>query len=228
MNPVVRALLQGFNFVRYGRAYFDGVGDYLTLGDSGDWDFGSSDFAVECIMQRFSASGVTERICGQVNSTESGVTESFRLSIQPENTILGSIRSGTTPYSATSSGTITDTGDHHIALARNGNNLNLYIDGTLSGTAKVTGVTCNNSSNKFSIGRLGEYNGNYFKGHMKGIRVTKGEARYTSDFTPPLFFEVDSANVKLCMNFGEIIGATTFIDDTGKTVTTGGNVIIVA
>lgn len=43
----------------------------------------------------------------------------------------------------------------------------------------------NDSPSKMAVGRLGEYNNLYFKGYLQDLRITKGIARYTTDFTPP-------------------------------------------
>jgi len=84
-----------------------------------------------------------------------------------------------------STGTITDTNLHHIALVRYGNTATQYIDGVADGTGDVTGLTLNNSANKWGIGRAGEYASNIFDGWVDEHRFSKGIARWTTNFTPP-------------------------------------------
>jgi len=68
---------------------------------------------------------------------------------------------------------------HHVALTRSGTSLRLFGGGTLyatrenSGTFTVNGIAGQSSS--FI----------YFDGYIDDLRITKGVARYTANFTPP-------------------------------------------
>jgi hypothetical protein len=68
---------------------------------------------------------------------------------------------------------------------RNGNTLYLFLDGVSQGTRDVTGVTVNNSFQKMVIGRMGGYP-QYTNGWIDEFRFSKGIARWTSNFTPPV------------------------------------------
>jgi hypothetical protein len=68
---------------------------------------------------------------------------------------------------------------------RDGNTLRQYINGVQDGTANVTGVTANDSSNQLSIGRLGELTSNNYFGYVSNFRFVNGTAVYTGAFTPP-------------------------------------------
>lgn len=74
---------------------------------------------------------------------------------------------------------------HHVAMVRNGNDLLLFLDGILQGTTDVTGITVNNSTNKFAVGREGEAVIYPYKGWIDEFRFSKGLARWTENFTPP-------------------------------------------
>lgn len=71
----------------------------------------------------------------------------------------------------------------HIALVRGG----IYVDAYINGTRRVR--TINTAS--FSVGTSGvriggsQNNTNYFLGYLDALRITKGVARYTSNFTLP-------------------------------------------
>ena len=75
----------------------------------------------------------------------------------------------------------------HFAVCRNDSTLQWYINGTASGSAHS--VNANSrwdvSSNRFVVGKLGYSSSSYFNGYMSDLRITKGLARYTSDFTAP-------------------------------------------
>ena len=69
----------------------------------------------------------------------------------------------------------------HFAIVRNGSNWTMYRDGVSVATATYSGVT--STTNFFYIGTSGEslY---YFQGYIDELRITKGVARYTGNFTP--------------------------------------------
>ena len=163
---------------------FDGTGDYIDTPDSADFDVGSGDFTVDFWLQRGALGALT--VFGQGNSSLAAASTSMRCRFASDIPVFA-VSSGGTAYT-TSAGATAITADsawHHIAVVRYGNTLTLYLDGVAQGTADVTGVTVNNSSNKFAIGRPGEYNGYYFKGWIDEFRFSKGIARWTTNFTPP-------------------------------------------
>lgn len=164
---------------------FDGTGDYVDTPDHADFDVGSGDFTIDFWTRR-SADGAVDRICGQGTSAGSAAAGATQIRYNADDTVTASLYSSGTQYAATSTGTITaDSTWHHIAFVRDGNTLRLFIDGSADGTDDVTGVTANDAAAKFTIGRWGEYAGNYYTGWIDEFRFSKGIARWTSNFTPP-------------------------------------------
>lgn len=83
----------------------------------------------------------------------------------------------------------------HVAMVRQANTGKVYVNGVLAGT--LAGLnTPAASTQSLRIG-LWDYNPNseYFDGWMDDIRITKGVARYTADFTPPTVAFGDGAAV---------------------------------
>jgi len=73
---------------------------------------------------------------------------------------------------------------YHIAGTRSGNDFRLFLDGVLEDSSTFSGTLFSSTAN-VAIG--GYDNGtNSTAGYMDDIRVTKGVARYTAAFTPPL------------------------------------------
>lgn len=163
---------------------FGGTGNYIDTPDHADFAFGSGDFTIDFQMMRNANGG--QYAFGQCDSSVSGSSTSIYLYITGSNYPSVAVYSGANPYQATSSVAVTaDSAWHHIAIVRSGNALMIFIDGVQCGAADVTGVTINNSANKFAIGRPGEYNNVYFNGWIDEFRVSKGISRWTADFTPP-------------------------------------------
>ena len=90
-----------------------------------------------------------------------------------------------TTSTITSTGTISGTTWAHIAVVREGTGTNqtkIYINGTNDGTATVS--TDFNQTNSMYVGadRTG---GSALNGYIDDLRITKGYARYTANFTAP-------------------------------------------
>ncbi len=167
---------------------FDGTGDYVDTPDSADFDFGSGDFTIDLWIKR-GADGVTQYFAGQGNSSATISTTSFQCGVESTNKLAFYFMwgAGGADYSgciSTTSITVAS-GWVHVAFVRNGNTFTQYINGTADGTINLTGKTMNNSAYKFAFGRIGEYASNTWNGWLDEIRVSKGIARWTANFTPP-------------------------------------------
>lgn len=160
--------------------YFDGNMDFLYAADSVDWDFGVYDFSVEtwCL---FLSHTTTQTLVGNYQ-TENG-TIGWVLQYRSDTAGLlfgygdvGLIHVPWTPVDGTW---------YHIAAAREGNALRVFVNGALLKT--VTNSTdISGSTAPLRIGCL-YYTSNiqFFNGHLDDLRITKGVARYTASFTPP-------------------------------------------
>ena len=74
---------------------------------------------------------------------------------------------------------------HHFAVVRSGSTITLYVDGASIGTA--TYATAITSSGTVQIGRsaYADVYENWTKGFISNVRIVKGTAVYTSNFTVP-------------------------------------------
>ena len=200
-----------------GSVSFDGTGDYLSLADSNDFTLAKNDFTFECWL--YATGDVTNRrFFGQINSGGSDSAVSIRMGFNGSDLLLASVYEGTTEKAITA-GFIAEDRWYHIAFVRDGSTLRSFIDGVQQGTLSFTG-TVNDSSNQMAIGRLGEFDGSYFTGHISNLRFLKGTALYTANFTPPTHeLEVIGDTVLLCCNNPDSAGA----EATGKAITVNGN-----
>jgi hypothetical protein len=155
--------------------YFDGAGDYLVVPDAPASEvFGSGDFTVEFWMYANTVASGTRDCFGIYDGGSTGIIvgqvgANVRFFCENSGAII------------TSSTTISASQWYHIAAVKSGTTGALYINGTSVGTATISSP----SNTNFSIGRAGNFNGNYFDGYIDDFRITKGYARYTANFTAP-------------------------------------------
>lgn len=164
-----------------GSIAFDGSGDYITAPDNAGFAFGSVDFTLEFWFRASSTSGfqtvVTKRASGAVFGP-------FVFAINAGTLELYMSSAGASWDIATSRsfGSIS-TGQWYLCtLSRSGNSIRGFLDGTLAFTITSTASLLSNNS-ALVIG--GDTGSNYFNGHLDELRITKGVARYTANFTPP-------------------------------------------
>ena len=164
--------------------YFDGAGDYLTAPASDDFSF-PGDFTVEFWIKTSTYShDVSYR---RVISNGPNSVNSFQLTFFDGSGATQKLCLYQSGVSVTITGTI-DVADgswHHIALTRGGSSMRLFVDGVQSGsTATVSTSLSSGATYGLIVGRYQSGNG-HFEGYLDDLRITKGVARYTANFTPP-------------------------------------------
>ena len=162
-----------------GSMYFDGTGDYAyAVSSAANSALGSGDWTVEFWLYTNAGSTTYNVIDWRPNATQ-GAYFSFYLN------------SGTPTYYTSSADRIVGgsaipaTTWTHVAVSRSGTSTRMFINGTQSGstytdTANYLGVV-----NRPAIGGGGSDTNNTLNGYIDDLRVTRGFARYTSNFTPP-------------------------------------------
>jgi len=196
--------------------FFDGTGDDLVVASSNDFIFGSDNFTIDWWQHPTEITGNDYMVC----SYNSSAGNSFYIDFQPGTsnrfmfyaTVGGSV---TAQYYFA----VTKQKDvwKHYALVRNGTDIKLYENGTALTRTEATAVSTNSIGNTQTSFVLGSFvNNYYFKGYIDEFRVSKGIARWTSNFTPP----TTSYNLET-LNFSSYKGsAGKRFDLTGKTYLT--------
>ena len=164
-----------------GSVKFDGSGDYLIAGENPDLAPGAGDFTVEFWMY-----GVTNTFYnGLYQNYTDGVSRTTALRINTNVTDQTSlmVQTAATGLITTASGVVTANAWNHVALVRNGSSLVLYVNGVSAGSTTNT----TDFSDGYAVIGNAAYNGTnyFFNGYLDDLRITKGAARYTSNFTPP-------------------------------------------
>lgn len=165
----------------------DGTGDYLSVGSSSDFALGST-FTAESFVYPtgMSADGYGSYLFD------------FRGS-SANNWVLGMINSGGAlkmyacgNLSGCVTGTITVSLNtwHHLAYVYSGNVITIYLDGVLDGTLSKT---FSQAASSLIIGAKSTGAQEYITGYLDDIRITKGIARYTENFTPSVSAFTDNS-----------------------------------
>lgn len=158
----------------------DGSGDYLTLEQHSDWNYGTSPFTIEAWV-RF-ATGSKEHT---IISHGSFALERFSFAYHGGGSVLRFAVSGngtsSTLYDAAWSPLINTW--YHVAVDRDATNkLRLYVNGAMIGFATDTIAPYAGTAAQVRVGsRSTNAPGADFQGWLDEVRFTKGVARYASD-----------------------------------------------
>ena len=166
----------------------DGDSDYIQVADHDSFDFGAGDFTAECWI-RFAALGNNTIFSHWANGTASSM--SYYLTHFNSSSLLrlGYYLGGNLDASyswSPSTGTW-----YHIALERSGTTIKVYIDGTSVISVSASTTALRDSEDPFRVGVFNDASTGsptlewYFNGHIDDLRITKGLARYGTNFTPP-------------------------------------------
>jgi hypothetical protein len=166
---------------KYGGASgsFDGNGDYLSLVTNAALQF-PGDFTIECWTY---LNSTAQMIIG--SSSADPNTQVFRLNDNGAGN-LGFFLNGTWVFRQIPAG-ITSGSWQHLAIARSGSSTRMFVNGVQQGTTNTEW------SGTFRMDKIGAFffNGNVYSepnfvnGYIDDLRITKGIARYTANFTPP-------------------------------------------
>ncbi len=166
-----------------GGCLLDVTGDYLSVPASSDFAFGTGDFTVEFWIKT-SDSG--ESVI--VDQFSSGSTfSSWQLNVK--SGVLSWYRrlaGGASSYLLSGSTTVSDNAWHHIAVNRASNTLRFFVDGVADGSVTDAADYATSVVNLGIGAQVYSRNSAYdLAASLDDIRVTKGVARYTGNFTPP-------------------------------------------
>ena len=178
-----------------GSVSFDGNTDNLVVLNHSDITFGTGLFTVECFlyMNTYGSSG-------SYPSFVSKYTDALSWILRAKNN--GKI----IWYSGVGGGTNNESSDApmvlgkwlHVAAVREGtgsNQMKVYVDGKLYVTC--TDGTDYTDTNGMCIGSQNTGNTNVIDGAVSNVRILKGTALYTSNFTPPTAPLTNITNTKL-------------------------------
>lgn len=162
--------------------YFDGNGDYLTIPDSTIFDFGTNDFTFECWIYPTAYPSPAGDIC-----VTNGSTNGCGLRLHSNGTISALFNISGTSIAAISTTVVPLNTWTHISQSRSSlTSGKIFINGILENTVTLGTGSQNYPGIGVCIGRNPTNSSWYYTGYIDDLRITKGIARYTTDFTPPV------------------------------------------
>ena len=167
--------------------YFDGSGDSLSVAASADFNFGTGDWTIEAyvyIAANSPLDGLNRRFALICETTNNG---GFYINGDSTSTGTGlSIYNGTTGGGASVIGTISQNAWNHLAVSRAGSTAYFFANGTLVGTAQSISGNWGSSVQPLVVAQLGVGSFSFpLNGYISNLRICKGTALYTANFTPP-------------------------------------------
>jgi hypothetical protein len=160
--------------------YFDGTGDYVTSYNANALFRIGNIYTIELWFYTTTiAAGSAGLICLAIGaSTNSGIN----IYRSGSEIICNDGATGGTGPSSGSSAITTNTWTH-LAVVSDGTTTKMYIDGVLKGT--YSGTTASSAALTYvTVGANGDKSA-VLNGYIQDVRITKGIARYTANFTPP-------------------------------------------
>jgi hypothetical protein len=181
--------------------YFDGTGDYLSLANSTDWNFGTGDFTIEGSFWLSSSS--TQQVLWDRGAT-AGSYAVLQSSGDEMNVVLESTGKSFYPISTSYGQAIQSNRWYHFAWSRASGTLRFFVNGVPIGAGIASSENITDTS-AFLIGSNVAVN-LPMTGFIREFRISN-VARYTSAFTPSQTgFTVDS-NTKLYIKGDENNGS---------------------
>ncbi len=161
---------------------FDGSGDYISTPNNTGFDFGAGNFTIEFWMRAAAAVSSTRIIICKAGASGS---RSFVFGVTATNRLYFGWSSNGINFDdyITPTNSFVDSVFYHVALVRFGSNLSIYVNGNSIFSTTISGTIFTANTPAQIGGRSSD--GQYFNGHIDDLRVTKGVARYTSNFVPP-------------------------------------------
>lgn len=205
-------------------AYFNASGDYLSVASNAAFGFTTDDFTIEMWVYPDASQPGVPRILGNLNGSwaPNGWTitsNDYALYIYNASNSSPLLTPSVAPAANEWS---------HIAYVRNGSTWTVYVNGVSRGTTTWSGAV-DSGTEKFAVASSGISSEGY-KGYIDDLRVTKGTARYTTNFTPPqtelsLIGDTYAGNVSLLLNMNGVNNSTNFVDSSNNvfSVTQSGN-----
>ena len=179
---------------------FDGVGDYITIGNNSDYDFGSGEFTMECWF--YSKADASTHYTLVSKGTGTASTSSWHWTLSDKVFFYFYYGGSTQTVEQPATSPFTPFRWNHCVVVRDSNTLRMYINGTQVDTADLSGggtpLVMNTTALDVRIGA--DSDGNQpLDAFLSNVRIVKGSCLYPNGttFTSPTEPLTDVTNTKL-------------------------------
>ena len=197
---------------------FNGTNQSLTVPSNATFDFGTGDFTIEGWIYSISSKdyGILVGRWGgyAVNGNSSYAIRQETAASRKYQ--FGFTTNGSTDILITALNTFSLNTWYHLAAVRNGTTFTFYVNGVSQGTITNANAVFAGTTN-LTVGGANN-NTDLMNGYASNIRVIKGTALYTSNFTPPTAPLTAIANTQLLT-----CNAPTIIDSSSNNFTITNN-----
>ena len=186
-----------------GSASLDGTGDFLSVADHADFEFGSGDFTMEAwIYLTGYSNSYGGYYAGGIMGKDSASNRSLTFSVVATSNSYTGLQlylfNGGTSYSTIGTASMGLNQWYHVAATRASGTVKLFLNGTQiqSGT---NSTNIDNTTSPFVVGASSSFSNYEYRlnGNISDARVVKGTAVYTGNFTPPTAPLTAVTNTKL-------------------------------
>lgn len=169
-----------------GSYLFDGSADHLSVPNSNLLVFEGGDYTIEAWLYPITVTGAGTSPCiAGIWSTVSPGKQAWMLYFDTTGSLKFIIDPDDTVILSSSSGVIQAGAWQHVAVTKSGSAFKAFVNGTIVATASQS-HTMQNGSGALEIGDVSDGGSHDLNGYISDLRLTRGYARYTASFTPPV------------------------------------------
>lgn len=163
----------------FGKSLSKAAGTYARM-NSPSVVFGTGDFTVEFLLHVPPGSGSAGSYAWLVTQDITSGARDWQVLLEPRTQTLWA---GSALHPDISVSYVASVGWHHVAWVRSSDVFMLFVDGVLVGSA--VGAVSLSGNTPLTIGPTANQSITLREFTMDELRITKGVARYTENFTPP-------------------------------------------
>ncbi len=163
--------------------YFDGTGDYLTIGDHADFNLDGGIWTIDFWIYNEATAGIHT-----VYSHATDANNYFAVVVTGSGTAVVTlviVTGGVVKVQIDSPLSLPENTWHHIEIGENGNDYYMFVDGIIVKQTTDTDRPLGTYSGNPTIGVMNAGSlTNYLKAYVDEFRLSNGIIRHTSNFTP--------------------------------------------
>jgi len=163
-------------------AFFNGTSNYITASHTDDFRF-EGDFTIDFWMKLLATPTQYMNVLSSID--ENGDIPYWMLWFDNEIGRIGIALSSAESNIIESTTSFVNESWNHIAISRSGTSVRLFLNGILNNGTSTNAVLSAVGVQEFRIGKQMNAHPRYFYGYIDELRISKGIARWTANFTPP-------------------------------------------